>query len=81
MKTIQVPIDTPLLGQIAECAREGFKSRSAFIRAACRHFIRHLEEMEKDERYARGYKQIPEEIGMAKIQAEISRHIIKKEDW
>ncbi|MDI6791565.1 MAG: ribbon-helix-helix domain-containing protein [bacterium] len=81
MKTIQVPIDTPLLEQITGWAQERFKNRSDFIRTACRYFIRHLEEVKKDECYARGYKQIPEEIDMAKVSAEISTHIIEKEDW
>ncbi len=81
MKVIQVPIDTPLLEQIREWTGERFRNRSDFIRSACIYFIRHLEEVEKDNRYAQGYKEMPEGIDMAKTFAEISRCVMKKEDW
>jgi metal-responsive CopG/Arc/MetJ family transcriptional regulator len=81
MKVIQVPIDMPLLDEITTWTQQRFKNWAEFIRTACRYFIKHLEEIEKDRCYAQGYKQIPEDIDMAKVSVKVSKHIMKKEVW
>ena len=82
MKTIQVPIDEELLDRVSAGAKErGFKNRSDFIRQACRHFIRHIEERRLDEVYARGYRKVPERVTAGEAGLGVAEEILPEERW
>ena len=81
MKAIQVPMEEELLKEVSEKARSGFKNRSAFIREACRQFIKKLEEKEKEEAYVRGYRKMPEKVDMAGVSAKLVTKVMEKENW
>ena len=81
MKTIQVPMGEDLLSKVNQKMHLGFKNRSVFIRQACKYFIEFLEEKEKDRTYARGYREIPEGIEVAKISSKLGSHVVSREKW
>ena len=81
MKTVQVPIEEELLKTIDEKAHTGFKNRSDFIRKACQHLIKSLEEQEKENAYVRGYQKIPEKVKVAEVSAKLASSVLKKENW
>ncbi|MFH1096930.1 MAG: hypothetical protein V1749_05480 [Candidatus Desantisbacteria bacterium] len=81
MKTIQVPMDEVLLGEIAQRAKTEFKNRSAFIRTACQYFIKYLDKTKKEEEYAKGYRKMPEKVEMARMSSTIVTELMQKEQW
>lgn len=63
MKTIQVVLDLPTLRAADREAKRGRVNRSAFIRAAIKHYVRAARLRELEERDRRGYERVPVEAG------------------
>lgn len=59
MKTIQVPIDEPLLERIDCAAREQQTPRAEFIRAALERELRRLRDEEAARQYEEAYRKQP----------------------
>jgi len=80
-RTIQVPIDEPLLEALDEASDEQGTSRSALIRAACREFLRLLHERKLDEQYVEGYRRIPDDPAVGEAQLRMLAEVLPEEEW
>lgn len=61
METIQVVLDTKLLKAADHAAKRQKMNRSALIRHALQEHLKHLRELELEERDRRGYKTQPQQ--------------------
>ena len=65
--------------RVAAAAREQRRTPDDFVAEACRRLLTSLEASGLDDRYQRGYEQIPEDTGDA--EALLPHLPLPKEDW
>ena len=63
MKTVQMTVDEPLLGEVDRAVEALHSTRSAFIRHALQLALRQYEIEEMEKRHAEGYARHPVEPG------------------
>ncbi|HEX5483621.1 MAG TPA: ribbon-helix-helix protein, CopG family [Terriglobia bacterium] len=61
METIQVVLDSKLLGAVAAAAKRARVNRSALVRGALREHLKRLETQSREARDRRGYEQHPDD--------------------
>lgn len=81
MKVIQVPMDNDLLRAVNQKAKARRSTRAALIRAACKEFLRKLDEQELEQRYLDGYRRMPETPALGKAGAKLAARVWPREDW
>jgi len=59
MKTVQMTIDETLLKNVDRASRKLRTTRSAFTRDALRAALRHLHDLELEQRHRQGYRENP----------------------
>lgn len=80
-KVIQIPIDEELLNNLNLASKSRRQSRSEFIREACQHYLRQLNEERLDQIYREGYQKLPEEAALGEIQASLAQKVLPEESW
>jgi len=80
-KVIQVPVDEKLLTELDRVSKKQSKARSEIIRRACRQYIDQVESEEMDYQYQQGYRRLPGDTGVGKVQLLMVGEVLPEETW
>ncbi len=80
-KVIQVPVDEKLLTELDRVSKKQSEARSEIIRRACRQYIDQVESEEMDYQYQQGYRRLPEDTGVGKVQLLMVGEVLPEETW
>ena len=81
MKVIQVLMGEGLLNAVNERAKSRPSTRAALIREACEEYLNRLDQQVLDQKYAEGYRRIPESPSVGKLGEKMAAKVWPKEAW